>query len=252
MNNKVLIIAEAGVNHNGSYENAKKLILAGAEAGVDYVKFQTFKASKLVSKDAEKAEYQKRNTTDESISQFEMLKKLEMPEKWHYDLIQYAESLNVKFLSTGFDEESIDFLESINIDLFKINDQCVTRKSLSNKINLVITCSMMFVNNLASEKKITHCGYYLYPRSSTGSKTPLRLSNSVGIIDSGYRGNLIACFDNHGNDDFTINVGDRLVQLCSPNITYPTLINIVSSQNKLELKNSTNRRMKGGFGSTGT
>ena len=138
------------------------------------------------------------------------------------------------------------------IDLFTINDQCVTSKSLSNKINLGITCSMMFVNNLASEKKITHCGYYLYPRSSTGSKTPLRLSNSVGIIDSGYRGNLIACFDNHGNDDFTINVGDRLVQLCSPNITYPTLINIVSSQNKLELKNSTNRRMKGGFGSTGT
>jgi sialic acid synthase SpsE len=120
MNNKVLIIAEAGVNHNGSYENAKKLILAGAEDGVDYVKFQTFKASKLVSKDAEKADYQKRNTNDESISQFEMLKKLEMPESWHPELIKYAESHNVKFLSTGFDEESIDFLDSLSIDLFKI------------------------------------------------------------------------------------------------------------------------------------
>ena len=128
MNNKVLIIAEAGVNHNGSYENAKKLILAGAEAGVDYVKFQTFKASKLVSKDAEKADYQKRNINEESISQFEMLKKLEMPEKWHYDLIKYAESLNVKFLSTGFDEESIDFLESINIDLIKIPSGEITNK----------------------------------------------------------------------------------------------------------------------------
>ena len=115
MKNKVLIIAEAGVNHNGSFENAKKLILAGAEAGVDYVKFQTFKANKLVSKDAEKAEYQKRNTIDYSTSQFEMLKKLEMPEIWHHDLIKYAESLNIKFLSTGFDEESIDFLDSINI-----------------------------------------------------------------------------------------------------------------------------------------
>lgn len=135
MNNKVLIIAEAGVNHNGSYENAKKLILAGAEAGVDYIKFQTFKASKLVSKDAEKADYQKINTNDESISQFEMLKKLEMPEKWHYDLIKYAESLNVKFLSTGFDEESIDFLESINIDLFKIPSGEITNKPFLEHIS---------------------------------------------------------------------------------------------------------------------
>jgi N,N'-diacetyllegionaminate synthase len=128
MKSKVLIIAEAGVNHNGSYENAKKLILAGAEAGVDYVKFQTFKANKLVSKDAEKAEYQKRNTKDEATSQFEMLKKLEMPEIWHHDLIKYAKSLNVKFLSTGFDEESIDFLDSINIDLFKIPSGEITNK----------------------------------------------------------------------------------------------------------------------------
>lgn len=128
MNNKVLIIAEAGVNHNGNYENAKKLILAGAEAEVDYVKFQTFKASKLVSKHAEKAYYQKINTNDESTSQFDMLKKLEMPEIWHYDLIKYAESLNVKFLSTGFDEESIDFLDSINIDLFKIPSGEITNK----------------------------------------------------------------------------------------------------------------------------
>jgi N-acetylneuraminate synthase/N,N'-diacetyllegionaminate synthase len=128
MNNKVLIIAEAGVNHNGSLENAKKLILAGAEAGVDYVKFQTFKANKLVSKDAKKADYQKINTKDENTSQFEMLKKLEMPESWHHELIKYAESLNVKFLSTGFDEESIDFLDSINIDLFKIPSGEITNK----------------------------------------------------------------------------------------------------------------------------
>lgn len=135
MINRTIIIAEAGVNHNGSYENAKKLILAGAEAGVDYVKFQTFKASKLVSKDAKKADYQKRNTNDESLSQFEMLKKLEMPEEWHYDLIKYAESLNVKFLSTGFDEESIDFLESINIDLFKIPSGEITNKPFLEHIS---------------------------------------------------------------------------------------------------------------------
>jgi len=137
------------------------------------------------------------------------------------------------------------------IDLFTIKDQCITGTSLSTKIDLGINCSMIFVNNSASEKKITHCGYYLYPRSSTGSKTPLRLSNSVGIIDSGYRGNLIACFDNHGTNDYQVVCGDRLVQVCSPNITYPTLINIVTTTKKLELQNSINRRLKGGFGSTG-
>jgi N,N'-diacetyllegionaminate synthase len=128
MRRKVIIIAEAGVNHNGSFENAKKLILAGAEAGVDYVKFQTFKANKLVSKDAKKADYQKINTKDEITSQFEMLKKLEMPESWYFELIKLAESLNVKFLSTGFDEESIDFLETIKIDLFKIPSGEITNK----------------------------------------------------------------------------------------------------------------------------
>lgn len=128
MINKVLIIAEAGVNHNGSLENAKNLILAGASAGVDYVKFQTFKANKLVSKDAKKAHYQKLNTKDENTSQFEMLKKLEMPKSWHHELIKYAESLNVKFLSTGFDEESIDFLDTIKIDLFKIPSGEITNK----------------------------------------------------------------------------------------------------------------------------
>mgnify|MGYP000509762226 CR=1 FL=1 len=134
MNNKVIIIAEAGVNHNGDFENAKKLILAAANAGADYVKFQTFKADKLVSIDAQKAEYQKVNLKGGGDTQYEMLKKLEMSEAWHYDLIKCAESLNVKFLSTGFDEESIDFLDSINIDLFKIPSGEITNKPLLEHI----------------------------------------------------------------------------------------------------------------------
>ena len=128
MNTKVIIIAEAGVNHNGNFENAKKLILAAANAGADYVKFQTFKADKLVSKDAEKAEYQKTNFKEEGDTQYEMLKKLEMPENWHYDLIKYANECDVKFLSTGFDEDSIDFLDSLNIDLFKVPSGEITNK----------------------------------------------------------------------------------------------------------------------------
>ena len=98
MNNKVIIIAEAGVNHNGDFANAKKLILAAANAGADYVKFQTFKADKLVSKDAQKAEYQKANLIEDGDTQYYMLKKLEMSEEWHYKLIEYAKECDIKFL----------------------------------------------------------------------------------------------------------------------------------------------------------
>jgi N-acetylneuraminate synthase/N,N'-diacetyllegionaminate synthase len=128
MKNKVIIIAEAGVNHNGDYELAKKLILEASNAGADYVKFQTFKADKLVSKDAQKADYQKSNFNEGGDTQYEMLKKLEMPEAWHYELIKYANNCGIKFLSTGFDEDSIDFLDSLKIDLFKIPSGEITNK----------------------------------------------------------------------------------------------------------------------------
>ena len=128
MINKVIIIAEAGVNHNGDFEKAKKLILVAANAGADYVKFQTFKADKLVSIDAEKAEYQKANLKGGGDTQYEMLKKLEMSEEWHYELIKYAKECGIKFLSTGFDESSIDFLVSLNIDLLKVPSGEITNK----------------------------------------------------------------------------------------------------------------------------
>jgi N-acetylneuraminate synthase len=128
MKSKVIIIAEAGVNHNGDFETAKKLILAASNAGADYVKFQTFKADKLVSKDAQKADYQKANLKDEGDTQYDMLKKLEISKAWHYDLIKYANECSIKFLSTGFDEDSIDFLDSLNIDLFKVPSGEITNK----------------------------------------------------------------------------------------------------------------------------
>jgi N,N'-diacetyllegionaminate synthase len=117
---KVVIIAEAGVNHNGSVENAYKLIDAAKEAGADYVKFQTFKANKLVTQTAKKAEYQSANMNSSEGSQFEMLKKLELKEEDHFKLKIYAEKNNIKFLSTGFDEDSIDFLDELGMDFYKI------------------------------------------------------------------------------------------------------------------------------------
>jgi N,N'-diacetyllegionaminate synthase len=116
---KTLIIAEAGVNHNGSIELAKQLVDAAADAGVDYVKFQTFKAEKLVTKYADKAEYQIVNTGTNS-SQYEMLKRLELTSVQHGVLIDYCKQRNIKFLSTAFDIESIDFLAKLNLGLWKI------------------------------------------------------------------------------------------------------------------------------------
>ncbi|MFD1002995.1 N-acetylneuraminate synthase [Ohtaekwangia kribbensis] len=117
---RVTIIAEAGVNHNGEIEKAKQLIDAAAKAGADYVKFQTFKADKLVSTEAKKAAYQAKNINDGDDSQYGMLKKLELSEEDHHTLKKYAQQAGIKFLSTGFDEDSLDFLDSIGIDFFKV------------------------------------------------------------------------------------------------------------------------------------
>lgn len=117
---KVLIIAEAGVNHNGDIENAFKLVDAAANAGVDYVKFQTFKAENLVSKNAQKAAYQIENTKDDNESQFEMLKKLELSHEDHQAIIKYCNHKNVRFFSTAFDLESLYYLKEIGMNLVKI------------------------------------------------------------------------------------------------------------------------------------
>ena len=115
----VFIIAEAGVNHNGSIELAKKLIDVAVEAGVDAVKFQTFKADKLVSKFAEKADYQKQ-TTSINETQYEMIKKLELDENAHRILISYCKEKKIMFLSTPFDHDSIELLNSFQMAIFKI------------------------------------------------------------------------------------------------------------------------------------
>lgn len=117
--NEVFIIAEAGVNHNGSIELAKKLIDVAVEAKADAVKFQTFKAKNLVSKNAQKADYQKQ-TTDKNESQFDMIKKLELDVNTHKELITYCNSKNIMFLSTPFDHDSIELLDNLGLEIFKI------------------------------------------------------------------------------------------------------------------------------------
>ena len=171
---KTLIIAEAGVNHNGSIELAKQLIDVAADANVDYVKFQTFKAENIVSKEAKKAAYQIENTNTEG-SQYNMLKKLELDVDTHHALIDYCKQKNIKFLSTGFDLESLELLNKLNIDLFKVPSGEITnlpylKKIASFKKPVILStgmCTMkevkdafeVMINNGILNKDITilHC-----------------------------------------------------------------------------------------------
>jgi len=115
----VLIIAEAGVNHNGSLETAKQLVVAASETGANMVKFQTFSADRLVTKSANKAEYQNQ-TTDALESQHAMIRKLELSLEMHKDLILFCKQCNIEFFSTGFDIQSIDLLVDLGLEQFKI------------------------------------------------------------------------------------------------------------------------------------
>jgi len=116
---KVFIIAEAGVNHNGSLDLAYKLIDVAKDAGADAVKFQTFIPEKTISKFADKANYQK-ETTDKNESQLKMIKKLALSFEDHKKLLEYCKNKNIKFLSSPFDLDSIDFLSELGLDTFKI------------------------------------------------------------------------------------------------------------------------------------
>lgn len=116
----VMIIAEAGVNHNGSMENAFRLVDAAADAGVDYIKFQTFKAEKLVSGSAKKADYQIHNTRNSEETQLQMLQKLELSQEQHAQLIAYCQKKNIQFFSTAFDLDSLEYLHEVGLKMVKI------------------------------------------------------------------------------------------------------------------------------------
>ena len=132
---KTIIIAEAGVNHNGDMNIAKQLIDAAAEAGADYVKFQTFIAEELVTKDAQKASYQKETVKDGEDTQFKMLKKLELSQEQHFELIEYCKTKGINFLSTAFDHLSIEFLNDLGLDFYKIPSGEITNLPYLKRIS---------------------------------------------------------------------------------------------------------------------
>lgn len=159
----VFIIAEAGVNHNGSIELAKKLIDAAVDAKADAVKFQTFKADKIVSKNADKAEYQK-ETTDKAESQYDMIKKLELNEDAHKILMDYCKFKGIMFLSTPFDLDSIDMLRDFGMEIFKIPSGEITNLPYLRKIGalqkkVILSTGMSNLEEIgAALDVLTSCG----------------------------------------------------------------------------------------------
>ena len=197
--NKVFIVAEAGVNHNGDIAKAKALIDKGAEAGVDYVKFQTFKAEKLVTKQAQRASYQDKNTQNND-SQYEMLKKLELSQALHQELMDYCNQKGVKFLSTGFDSESLVFLAQLGITIAKVPSGEITNLPYLRQVasifpEVILSTGMatideikdavkVLIDNGVSKDKITilHCNTeYPTPMEDVNLKAMLHIQRELGL-----------------------------------------------------------------------
>lgn len=169
---KVFIIAEAGDNHNGNYDFALQLVDKAVEAGADCVKFQTFITEKVISKNAEKAEYQK-NNTGTSESQFEMVKKLELSFEQFRMIKKYCESKGIMFWSTPFDLDSVDFLQELDIPFWKIPSGEITNLPYLIKIaktgkDIILSTGMctleeiretiqILQDNGAGEITVLHC-----------------------------------------------------------------------------------------------
>lgn len=169
----VYIIAEAGVNHNGDIQLAKKLCDVAKDAGVDAVKFQTWKTENIVTQEAPLAAYQEQNISSKGDSQFEMLKKLELSYDDFVELQNYCETIGVRFLSTPDDEESLEFLSGLNLDFIKIgsgevNNIPYLRKIGAKKQPVILSTGMSFLGDIeraynillesgASSVKLLHC-----------------------------------------------------------------------------------------------
>ena len=158
MKNKVLIIAEAGVNHNGSLKKAIKLIDIAAKVGADVVKFQTFKADSLVTRYAPKAKYQISKKIPKE-TQYQMLKKLELKREYHSLLIKHAKKRNIEFLSSGFDVDDINFLAKLSLKRFKIPSGEITnylylKKIASFKKKIILSTGMANIKEIMAAIKV--------------------------------------------------------------------------------------------------
>ncbi len=200
MTNHTIIIAEAGVNHNGSIELAKQLVDKAIEAGVDYIKFQTFKAAALVTKSARQAEYQKKNIGGGNDSQYQMLKKLELSPEEHEVLVHYCHDRSIKFFSTAFDFDSIEYLHSLGLGLWKIpsgevtnypflkriaayNEKTILSTGMCDMVDVRAAVDALYKNGLSKENLILlHCNTeYPTPFEDVNLKAMDALRKEFGV-----------------------------------------------------------------------
>ena len=196
---EVIIIAEAGVNHNGSLENAKKLVDVAAAAGADFVKFQTFKTELNLTKKAKKAGYQEKSTGKEE-SQYDMVKKLELSFENFTEIKQYCDTKKIGFLSTGFDAPSLDFLDTMTPAFYKIPSGEITnlpylRKVASFGRDVVMSTGMADIEEVKSaydilreeglrndQISIVHCNTeYPTPMEDVNLKAMLHIKNELNV-----------------------------------------------------------------------
>ncbi|CAI8998499.1 N,N'-diacetyllegionaminic acid synthase [Brevibacillus sp. IT-7CA2] len=162
--NRTYIIAEAGVNHNGSLSMAKELVFRAAEAGADAVKFQTFKAKNIITNHAEKADYQKK-TTNSRETQLEMVQKLELTLEMHEELLGYCKDLNIEFLSTPFDLDSVDLLtQHIRVDKLKMSSGEITNaplllKAAQSGLPVILSTGMSLLGEIEEALGVLAFGY---------------------------------------------------------------------------------------------
>jgi N,N'-diacetyllegionaminate synthase len=200
---KVFIIAEAGVNHNGSLELAKQLVDVAKLANCDAVKFQTFIAENLVSKIAKKAEYQIKNTEKSAESQLEMVKKLELSFDDFRQLKSYCEQKEIMFLSTPFDHESIDFLASIGVEIFKIPSGEITNLPYLRKINslqreVILSTGMANMEEIAAALKLLKdCKKITVLHANTEYPTPMQDVNLLAMQTIAKEFNVAVGYSDH-------------------------------------------------------
>lgn len=195
--NKVFVLAEAGVNHNGSIEIAKKLIDAASASGADAVKFQTFKAENVVCRTAKKAAYQL-ETTDKAETQYDMIKKLELTRQMHEELMEYCSKKEIMFLSTPFDIDSVEMLADLDLPILKIPSGEITnlpylRKIAGHNKQIILSTGMSSMDEVRAAVKVLkdggtdditllHCNtQYPTPASDANIMAMVKMRKELGL-----------------------------------------------------------------------
>lgn len=202
----VFIIAEAGVNHNGSIEQARQLIDVASSAGADAIKFQTFKAKNLAIRNLEKTNYQK-NTTNQKESQFDMLKKLELTREMHFELLNHSKKKNIEFLSSPFSYDDIELLLEIGLKTFKIPSGEITNLPYLKQIGkldkrIILSTGMSYMHEVQKALDVlinsgTKKDNIIVLHANTEYPTPMSDVNLRAMVEIGKELNVKFGYSDH-------------------------------------------------------